>query len=127
MCDMKTNILSYLESTAARLPQKLALSDGKSEVTFGEWLDCAKRIGSLLIENFPGEMRRPVMVFVDRRVETLVGFMGVVDSGNFYVPIAEDIASRVFTLPTYYGLLLDDVRAIAKTSSKSWDYDIIHT
>ena len=29
-------------------------------------------------------------------------------------PIAEDIASRVLTLPTYYGLPLEDVRAIAQ-------------
>ena len=29
-------------------------------------------------------------------------------------PIAEDIASRVLTLPTYYGLPLEDVRAIAE-------------
>ena len=29
-------------------------------------------------------------------------------------PIAEDIASRVLTLPTYYGLPLDDIRAIAR-------------
>ena len=28
-------------------------------------------------------------------------------------PVAEDLASRVLTLPTYHGLLLDDVRAIA--------------
>ena len=110
---MKTNILSYLESTAARLPQKLALSDGKSEVTFGEWLDRAKRIGSLLIENFPGEMRLPVMVFVDRRVETLVGFMGVVASGNFYVPIdckmpAERIKHIVGVLNPLAALTLSD-------------------
>ena len=29
-------------------------------------------------------------------------------------PIAQDIASRVLTLPTYYGLPLEDVRAIAE-------------
>lgn len=29
-------------------------------------------------------------------------------------PIAEDAASRVLTLPTYYGLALDDVKAIAE-------------
>ena len=28
--------------------------------------------------------------------------------------VAEDVSSRVLTLPTYYGLALDDVRAIAK-------------
>lgn len=41
----KTNIFDYLEATARRLPQKTALSDGKSEVTFGAWLDSAKRVG----------------------------------------------------------------------------------
>ena len=28
--------------------------------------------------------------------------------------LAEDIASRVLTLPTYYGLSLEDVKAIAQ-------------
>ncbi len=41
----KTNIFDYLEATARRLLQKTALSDGKSEVTFGAWLDSAKRVG----------------------------------------------------------------------------------
>ena len=31
-----------------------------------------------------------------------------------YVPVAEDLAARVLTLPTYYGLPLEDARAIAK-------------
>ena len=29
-------------------------------------------------------------------------------------PVAEDIAARVLTLPTYYGLSLEDVNAIAE-------------
>ena len=29
-------------------------------------------------------------------------------------PIAEDLASRVLTLPTYYGLPIEDVRSIAE-------------
>ena len=35
-------------------------------------------------------------------------------AGVFYAPIAEDLASRVLTLPTYYGLPLEDVKAIAE-------------
>lgn len=34
--------------------------------------------------------------------------------GKNSCPIAQDIASRILTLPTYYGLSLDDVRAIAE-------------
>lgn len=33
------------------------------------------------------ECHRPVLVFVDRCIEPLIAFMGVVASGNFYVPI----------------------------------------
>ena len=84
---MAITILDCLEATAGRFPEKIALSDSKSAVTFGQWLDYAKRIGSTLVQSSCGEMRRPVLVFVDRCVETLVGFMGAVASGNFYVPI----------------------------------------
>ena len=84
---MAITILDCLETTAGKFPDKVALSDGKNEVTFGQWFDYARRIGSMLISSCGGEMRRPVLVFVDRRIETLIGFMGVVASGNFYVPI----------------------------------------
>lgn len=84
---IKTNIFDFFEATAKRLPDKLALSDGKNAVTFGQWLDYAERIGSAIIESTGQVIRRPVLVFVDRRIETLVGFMGVAASGNFYVPI----------------------------------------
>lgn len=30
-------------------------------------------------------------------------------------PVAEDVSRRVLTLPTYYGLSLDDVRSIAQS------------
>ena len=84
---MIMTILDCLEATAKHLPDKIALSDGKKIVTFGQWIDFARRIGSAIITACSGTMRQPVLVFVDRRVETLVGFMGVVASGNFYVPI----------------------------------------
>ena len=34
--------------------------------------------------------------------------------GHGSCPVAENLASRVLTLPTYYGLPLEDVRAIAE-------------
>lgn len=80
------NILSYLDDSARRFLDKIALADDKSTITFGEWRSMAESIGSHIARHI-GVMRHPVLVFVDRRVECLVGFMGVVESGNFYVPI----------------------------------------
>lgn len=109
---MKTNLFDYLEQTAERFPQKLALSDGKSEVTFGQWLDFAKNIGSVIAADAKGQMRRPVMVFVDRRIEPLVAFLGVVASGNFYVPIDSKMPPERLK---YIIEVLDPIAAITIT------------
>jgi amino acid adenylation domain-containing protein len=84
---MITNILEYLYDKVSRFPDKIGIADDKRSLTFRQWADEAENIGSLLIEATDGAMRQPILVFVDRKVETLAGFMGVVESGNFYVPI----------------------------------------
>jgi len=84
---MVTSILEYLYDKAARFPNKTAIADDKRSLTFQQWVDEAERIGTILIEATNRTERHPVLVFVDRKIETLVGFMGVVESGNFYVPI----------------------------------------
>ena len=84
---MVTNILEYLEQNAVRFPDKTAIADDKNALTFAQWRDYAERIGTALAEETLGSLRKPVLVFVDRKIECLAGFMGVVESGNFYVPI----------------------------------------
>ena len=84
---MVTNILDYLEQTACRLPDKIALADDKLSLTFGHWIRQAESIGTAISQATDCTIRRAVLVFVDRRIEGLVGAMGAVESGNFYVPI----------------------------------------
>lgn len=84
---MVTNILSYLDDKVLRFPDKVAIADDKRSLTFKEWQAEAESIGTRIALDTNGIMRRAVLVFVDRKIETLVGFMGVVESGNFYVPI----------------------------------------
>lgn len=87
------NVLSYLEDTARRCPDKTALADDKTALTFDQWLSMARAIGTHVARQ-TSAVRRPVLVFVDRKVECLVGFMGVVESGNFYVPIDNKMPSE---------------------------------
>lgn len=84
---MVTNILDYLDASAYKWPEKIAIADDKNSATFAQWLDYAERIGSSIAQNCNNSMRKPVLVFVDRKIEGLIGFMGVIESGNFYVPI----------------------------------------
>lgn len=81
------SVLTYLDESARSFPDKLALADDKSTVTFAQWQSMAQGLGTQIAQLTSGAMRCPVLVFVDRKIECLVGFMGVVESGNFYVPI----------------------------------------
>lgn len=84
---MVTNILEYLEHSAAMWPEKTAIADDKNALTFAQWKEQAERIGTAIAKASDKAVRKPVLVFVDRKIECLAGFMGVVESGNFYVPI----------------------------------------
>ena len=83
---MVINILSYLEASAKNFPNKIAIADDKETATFCQWHTMAKAIGTMIAHK-TSVVRKPVIVFVDRKIEGLIGFMGVVESGNFYVPI----------------------------------------
>lgn len=106
------NVLSYLDDSARRFPDKTALADDKNSVTFAQWRMMARAIGTCIARQ-TGAVRRPILVFVDRKIECLVGFMGVVESGNFYVPIDNKMpAARIQLIAD----VLDPVAAITVTA-----------
>ena len=88
---MRTNILQYLEETAARLPEKVSFSDGKDSVTFGQLYNGARSIGSFLAEK--GCRRRAVAVLMDKHPHAIVTFMGIIYSGAYYVALDAQMPS----------------------------------
>ena len=83
---MKTNILEYLEATAARLPEAVAFADEQQERSFTALLDEARALGWMLQQTV-GACRRPVAVLSRRSVSCLVGFFGALCAGGCYVPL----------------------------------------
>lgn len=83
---MQKNVLEYLEESARRYPDKVAFSDENGEITFSKLLDSSKKIGSAIAERTDVK-NRPIGVVCDRNFRTIEAFMGVLQSGNFYVPI----------------------------------------
>lgn len=80
---MKINVLEYLEE---QLSNKCALSDETESISYAELIDYAKKIGTYIAKN--GEFKnQPVAVLIDRNIWSIVLFMGIVYSGNFYVPV----------------------------------------
>lgn len=120
---MITNILSYLEKSANKWANKIAIVDDKNSLTFAQWNQLSRNIGTAIIQKTNSSLRKPVLVFVDRRIEGLVGFMGVVQSGNFYVPIDCKMPDQRVKL---ISDVLKPIAAITVTSADEKILDLIN-
>ena len=81
------NALQYLERTAARLPDKIAFSDGAEgeALTFSALLDGARRVGSGLCG--VGLTGRRVALLMERHPSAIAAMLGALYAGAVYVPL----------------------------------------
>ena len=81
------NVLQYLEMTAARLPDKLAISDGTDDgaLTFSALLDASRRTGSALCRL--GMTGKRVAILAERSPCAVALMLGAVYAGAVYVPL----------------------------------------
>jgi D-alanine--poly(phosphoribitol) ligase subunit 1 len=89
---MQRNVLEYLESTVIKVPKKTAYANENSKVTFEEVFHQSKAIGTYL--NCQKHYKEPVVVFMKKHPNMIVAFYGVIYSGNYYVPIDEEMPSN---------------------------------
>lgn len=83
------NILQYLEQAADAHPMKTAIVDGGRNVTFGQLRSGARSLGAALGKY--GLTNQPIGVLASRDAHTVTAFLGILYSGNFYVPIDPDM------------------------------------
>ena len=84
-----TNILTYLDTSAARYPDKTAFIGETSALTFLELKSKTEAIGSFIADkNIYSE---PILVFMEKSPEEVSALLGVVRSGNFYVALDLDM------------------------------------
>ncbi|BCK01547.1 amino acid adenylation domain-containing protein [Anaerocolumna chitinilytica] len=79
------NVLEYLEHSAREYPEKIVAEDINRLCSYRELLENAKHIGTSLAKiETPG---KPIAVFMEKSVEALTAFMGIVYAGCFYILI----------------------------------------
>ncbi|HHU74884.1 MAG TPA: amino acid adenylation domain-containing protein [Clostridiales bacterium] len=86
---MQRNVLEYLESTVLKIPQKIAYANENIGVTFQEVYKNARAIGTFLWD--AGHYKEPIVVFMSKHPRTIITFYGVIYSGNYYVPLDEEM------------------------------------
>lgn len=86
---MLKNILEYLEATAPRLPEKIAYSDGQTDMTFSALLAESRSVGSALLAKCYGQ--EPIAILMAKQPSQIAAFYGCVYAGCFYVPLDADM------------------------------------
>lgn len=84
---MVNTIATYLKQTAKKYPNKVAFRDEKRSVTFSELDGYAMAVASAIRMRLEGAIKQPVGVYLPKGVDSIIAFMGVVYSGNYYTPL----------------------------------------
>ena len=89
---MAINVLAYLERSAERFPDKIAVTDEFGSVTYETLLCASRRMGTALARRIrPGE---GVGVYMEKSTETLEVFFGAVYAGGFYSALNPELPAQ---------------------------------
>ena len=86
------NVLEYLETSAGKNPDPIAVCDDLRAYSRAGFLDLCRRAGSGLLHY--AERRKPVIVFMEKNADTLTAFFGIVYAGAFYTLIDPTLPSQ---------------------------------
>lgn len=94
---MNKNILQYLESSATKYPEKTVFASKQTSITYIDFVNDAKKIGTVLLEN--GFEKNNIAVFIDKSVNCLLGMFGAMYANCCYTIIDVDSpAERINTI-----------------------------
>ena len=78
------NVMEYLEASAQKYPNHLAVKDINKTITYEELLKNAQKVGSGLL-NINIQRNSPVPVLMEKSINALESFFGIIYAGCFYV------------------------------------------
>ena len=84
---MIKNVIEYLINSAERYPDKIAFEDEDRKITYADLNYEAKKVACFIIERCRNIKNQPIIVYMEKSVECIVAFLGIIYSGNFYSPL----------------------------------------
>ncbi|MEZ2415486.1 amino acid adenylation domain-containing protein [Muriicola sp. E247] len=83
---IKINLIEYFENTVDLFPDKIAIVDSTSQITFDQLRQKAKLIATHITKE-TNAINKPVAIYLPKANETLASFIGTLYSGNCYTPL----------------------------------------
>ncbi len=79
-------VFKYIDSTAQRYPQSIAIDDG-NQVTYEDMREKYSRLATAIMDKYPQASNRAVAIFLPKTAEFVISMMGILATGNAYVPL----------------------------------------
>lgn len=81
-----------LDRAVEKYSNKTAIVDAEGEITFGNLRNKSLELAQTIIDSSKRKNKiAPIIVYLDKGIRCIVSFMGILYSGNPYVPVAADI------------------------------------
>ncbi|MGK0447164.1 MAG: amino acid adenylation domain-containing protein [Polaribacter sp.] len=82
---MKINVTEYLDETILKYGNSIAIEDANGKLSFNQLQQCAYKVANTIIELKLSNS--PIAVLLPKSKESVMAFVGINYSGNFYVPL----------------------------------------
>lgn len=82
------NIVDYLENSSKKFKNKIAIIEEDKKITYSDLNDYSKIVGSYIGQK---QFNKPVIVFMDKGIDTLIAFFGTIYAGCYYSLINPDL------------------------------------
>ena len=110
-------VLTYLETATKKDKNKIAVIEEGKTITYEELEKYSKIVGSYFAEK--QIFKRPIIIFMDKGIDTLISFFGTICSGCFYTVINPELPeSRILkikeTIKSEYVITNDEYISLAE-------------
>ena len=82
---MQKLVTDYLEKAALMDPEKIAFVESDHSITYAQVKEKSLSIAKMIVDM--GCFKKPVAILMDKGLKTIISFLGVAFSGNFYTVI----------------------------------------
>lgn len=120
--------LNIFADSAAKYSSKTAIKTVDNQMTYSMLRDTALQLGHALYMETNGQKNVPIVIFIDKGCECLASMLGVLYSGNCYVPMdvktpADRLRSILETLKT--NIILTTVKEKEKLVNIGYTEDVL--
>lgn len=84
---MLNTIMQYLRHSSDSFPNKVAFRDCKKSITFSDLNRHARSLACDINQKLNGIVKQPIAIYLPRGVDSVIAFMAVAYSGNYYTPL----------------------------------------